>query len=288
MTDGTKILEDQGFQHFVHTFPVAPNTGEHSIEHSVFHAGAGPALILMHETPGLAKTCVDFAKRLIKEGFEVYMPHLVGPLMRDRLLANSLRLCVSAEFARLSAGKDAPIANWLRSLARRLIDERGQQKIGAIGMCLTGAFAIPLLIEDGVEAVVASQPGVPAGLLHVVFGGDRSLGPWQSKLNISNQTLADASNCARNQNKSILIQRFSEDRICPAARTARLAQDFGDRAVSWTYETSPKRPHSVLAPHSVLTYEFDEVNCPEPAPADDPTQIALARVIQFFNTHLKA
>ena len=145
MTSGKE--EIPGFQRFDHKASVQVQSGEMAIDHPVFFAGKGPAILLMHELPGLAQPCVDFAMRLIAADFEVFMPQLIGPLLRYEPWRNVARLCISAEFARLRAGEAAPIADWLRDLARRISIERNQARIGAIGMCLTGAFVIPLLLE---------------------------------------------------------------------------------------------------------------------------------------------
>jgi dienelactone hydrolase len=61
-------------------------------------------------------------------------------------------VCVSEEFAKLEAGVlqagvPRPIVDWLRALAAHVSGLHGGAKVGAIGMCLTGAFAIPLILE---------------------------------------------------------------------------------------------------------------------------------------------
>ena len=167
------------------------------------------------------------------------MPQLVGPLMRSQSICNFARLCISAEFAHLRAGESAPITDRLRNLARRIALEHGQTHIGAIGMCLTGAFVIPLLLEPGVRAVVASQPSVPFNLKHILFGGPPGSGERQYQLNVSDAHVRHATSCVRDENKTILIQRFDADRISPRARSARLAKTFGTSASN--FDTSPRR-----------------------------------------------
>ena len=47
-------------------------------EHEVYWAGAGPAVIVIHEMPGLHPGVTAFGQRLVDAGFTVYMPSLFG------------------------------------------------------------------------------------------------------------------------------------------------------------------------------------------------------------------
>ena len=44
----------------------------------VYQGGSGRGVILMHEVPGLYPLVIAFGRRLVREGFRVYMPSLVG------------------------------------------------------------------------------------------------------------------------------------------------------------------------------------------------------------------
>src|SRR5450759_4430136 len=46
--------------------------------HEVFRAGTGPAVIVIHEMPGLHPGVVEFAQRLIDAGYMVFLPALFG------------------------------------------------------------------------------------------------------------------------------------------------------------------------------------------------------------------
>ena len=278
---------ERDFARFDHSTAVATIDGDLTIGHPVFHAGDGPPLLVMHELPGLVQPCVDFAGRLIQLGFHVYMPHLVGPLLRKAPAGNLLRLCVSREFARLRAGVSAPITDWLRHLAGRIAETSGHPRVGAIGMCLTGAFVIPLLIVPSVRAAVASQPGIPLNLLGLVLGEHFAGGRLASRINVSDADLTSAVEHCRREGKSLVIQRFAADRLCPRARTARLADAFAGCVDSLEYETSPRRGAALLPPHALLTEEFDRAHPPGAAvPASDPTERALAKLAAFFHHHL--
>src|SRR5688572_13297683 len=68
----------------------------------VYRKGRGPAVIVMHEIPGLYPEVVAFARRVVDAGFTVYMPSLVGTPGRAFGPAYSLqsmaRACVAREF----------------------------------------------------------------------------------------------------------------------------------------------------------------------------------------------
>jgi VIT1/CCC1 family predicted Fe2+/Mn2+ transporter len=70
---------------------------------------------------------------------------------------------VSREFAIL-ADRTSPVVTWLRALAAQAYRECGGPGVGAIGMCLTGGFALAMAVEPAVLAPVVSQPGLPAPL----------------------------------------------------------------------------------------------------------------------------
>jgi dienelactone hydrolase len=278
---------ERDFVRFNHSATVSAMDGDLTISHPVFHAGTGPPLLLMHELPGLAQPCVDFAGRLIEQGFHVFAPHLVGPILRKAPFGNSIRLCVSREFAYLHAGVSAPITDWLRSLARQISTTHSAQRIGAIGMCLTGAFVVPLLIEPSVQAAVASQPSIPFKLLRLSLGKRFANGDWASQLNVSDSDLTAAAERSRSQGKALVVQRFTADRLCPRERVVRLAEAFAGCVDSLEYETSPRRGAALLPPHALLTEEFDRSHPAGTATTTaDPTDRALTQLVAFFRRHL--
>jgi len=46
--------------------------------HEVFRAGAGPAVIVVHEMPGLTPGMIAFGQRLIDAGNRAHLPSLFG------------------------------------------------------------------------------------------------------------------------------------------------------------------------------------------------------------------
>jgi hypothetical protein len=61
-------------------------------------------------------------------------------------LGRILSLCISLELTLLAANKASPVTEWLRALARLAHQECGGRGVGAIGMCLTGGFADPVVL----------------------------------------------------------------------------------------------------------------------------------------------
>jgi len=48
--------------------------------HNLYCRGSGPAVVVLHELPGLDYGAVALADRLIGTGYTVYLPHLFGRL----------------------------------------------------------------------------------------------------------------------------------------------------------------------------------------------------------------
>jgi dienelactone hydrolase len=138
------------------------------LAHPVYYAGdpLAPPVLLLPEIAGFSPGLRLFAERLIEARFRIFVPWLFGPLGVRAPLRNGVRLCVSREFAHLRAGVSSPITTWLRALTAHISEHSGGTQVGAIGMCLTGAFAIPLVIDPQVVAAVAAAGGAPLAALH--------------------------------------------------------------------------------------------------------------------------
>ena len=142
--------------------------GVHTAEgvtHPTYRKGSGPGVIVIHEIPGLTPEVIGFAEEVVAAGFTVVLPHLFGtpeePTNARSLLKAFPRVCVSREFTTLATGRASPVTRWLRSLASSLHDELGGPGVGALGMCLTGGFALAMMVDDSVAAPVLCQPSAP-------------------------------------------------------------------------------------------------------------------------------
>lgn len=246
------------------------------LAHTVYHRGDGPPVLIMHELPGLTPAALGFGRRLAERGFHCYLPLLFGEAGRSEVLGNYRRLCVSEEFARLQAGVSAPVVDWLRQLAVEVSRRHGGASVGAIGMCLTGAFVIPLVLERSVTAPIAAQPGVPFSTLFTAVGLGR--GPWMAEMNIADEDLAAAVERTSQEGIPLMAIRFTKDRICPRERLDRLQQAFGNRLLRYELEGgSALRP-----PHATLTEEYDRAT---DSPAH-PTRVIFETVVAFLHQRL--
>jgi len=239
----------------------------------IWTAGDGPPVIVMHEIPGLHPGVATFGGKLVDAGFRVVMPSLFGspgrPLGPGYTARSMLGACISREFTVFATRKNSRITAWLRALAKEE-HERAGQPVGAIGMCLTGGFALGMMVDAHLMAPVLSQPSLPFGIL-----------PHQCRdLGIDDDTLS-AVRARCEAGACVMGLRFSHDRMTPAARFRRLERELGDNFIGIEIDSSFGNPHGIKPwAHSVLAADF--VDRP-----GHPTHDALERVIQFFAERLQ-
>ena len=241
---------------------------------TVYRGGTGPAVIVMHEVPGLYPEVVAFGRRVIDAGFTVYMPSLLGtpgrPFSTMYSMRSLARACVAREFSTWATGKTSPIVAWLRQLARDAHAACGGPGVGAVGMCLTGGFALAMMVDDIMLAPVLSQPSLP---FPITRSRRRDLG-------IDAATLARVKQRAADDGVCVLGLRFTGDPMVPAERFARLREELGDRFLAIEIDSGPRNPHGIpRVAHSVLTLHL--VDRP-----GHPTHDARERVIAFFRERL--
>lgn len=255
----------------LHDFTRAPLTFD-GVTRDVFRGGDGPAVVVMHEIPGLHPGVLAFARRLHALGLSTWLPSLVGepgrPMTAAYTARSIARACVAREFSTWATGQTSPIVTWLRALAAHAHQVCGGPGVGAVGMCLTGGFALGMMVDDRVIAPVLSQPSLPFA---VTAAQRRDLG-------IDDATRAAI---AARTDVCVLGLRFTHDRLVPAERFAALRDLLGDRFLAVEIDSSPGNPHGLrrLA-HAVLTHDL--VDRP-----GHPTREALDRVLAFFRDRLR-
>lgn len=250
------------------------------VTRTVYRRGQGPGVVLMHEIPGITPQVKACAERIADAGFTVFMPHLFGTPGKPLTVAYATSqmfqsICIRKEFVCLARGRSSPVTDWLRALARRVHEEIGGPGVGAIGMCLTGGFALTLMLEPAVIAPVLSQPSLPMPLP----GFAKRNG---SEIDIAPEDLERVAQRLERENLSVLGLRFTGDAFCPKARFDTLRAKFGPRFEAIEIDSSPGNPHGFgrLA-HSVLALEFRD----EPG---YPTCVATDRVISFLGERLRS
>ncbi|MGW6561723.1 dienelactone hydrolase family protein [Streptomyces hydrogenans] len=184
----------------------------------VYVSGAGPAVVLMPEMPGISPDVARFARWIRDAGLSVYMPSLFGvdgayPLA-DAAGAVMRRACVSAEFRAFAGGGTSPVVGWLRGLARAAHAERGGPGVGAVGLCFTGNFALSMTLEPAVVAPVVNHPSLPLD----DPGG----------LELGAEDASAVAERVRREGLKVLAYRFEDDRWCTGRRFAAYRALLGD------------------------------------------------------------
>lgn len=242
---------------------------EGGIRHRVFKKGNGPGVLVLHELPGMTEQCIELGRAVAAEGFTSYLPLLFGK-PGDRAAGRfTVQLCISREFRLFAKRRSSPIGEWLRSLCRQAHSDCGGIGVGAIGMCLTGNFAISLMVDKALMAPVASQPSLPLGLGQECR---QALGMSESELERTKERAASGV--------PLLGLRFSDDSICPRERFDRLADELGPSFELIEIDSSPGNPHDISrSAHSVLTLDFVDQE-------GHPTHAARQRVFEFLRERL--
>ncbi|MFZ4120401.1 MAG: dienelactone hydrolase family protein [Caulobacterales bacterium] len=238
---------------------------------TVFTAGTGPAVIVMSEMPGITPEVARFARYVRDAGFTVYLPQMFGeagrPFSSAYVLTGALKVCISREFALFgSADRTSPIVEWLKALAAKAHKDCGGKGVGAIGMCLTGNFALSMLLEPAVRAPVMCQPSLPVN--------------QPDGMHISPKDLATVQARIEREDITVLAYRFASDRLCPAARFEALEEALGPRFRGRTLPDQAAKKGTPTAPHSVVTTHLIDQ-------AGQPTRDAVDEILAFFSARLK-
>jgi dienelactone hydrolase len=229
------------------------------ITHDVFRRGTGPAVVVVHEIPGITPAVLRFADEVVAAGFTVVMPLLVGTAGKKPsmpyLTASLVKVCVAREFATWALDRTSPVVSWLRALARAVHLEVGGPGVGAVGMCFSGGFALGMMVDEIMVAPVLSQPSLPFALGKQQRRADVNLSPDDREV-VAHRA---AEGC------QVLGLRFEGDRLV-GTRFEALRALLGDAFVA------VELPSSARSDHSVLTEQRDDAS--------------VRRVIEFLSQKL--
>jgi dienelactone hydrolase len=240
----------------------APETGGFL----VFQEGTGPGVLILHELPGMTLADMHLADLVAGAGYAVYMPLMFGKPGEDRSIVNGIRACFGGGFHCFSRDNSGPVAARLRTLAKYIQKLRGD-RIGVIGLCLTGALPLSLMADPGVAAPVLAEPSLPFALTD---GAKAALG-------ISHDDIMKA----RERQVRILAFRFSDDGISAPQRSRTLRRELGGQIDITEIDSSPGNLHGFTrSAHAVLTSEFADY-------PGDPTRAALDKILAFFHDQLQ-
>ena len=214
--------------------------------HRVVEAGPddGPPIILMHEMDGFRDVIVDLINRFADAGFNVHAPVFFDLSRLGRTAAAAVgfsRICISREFHVLTTRGNSPAAEWVRSLAAHL-GAKGNQKVGVVGMCLTGGLALAAVVDDSVGAAVAAQPAMPFANGPPPIGSDAR----RSSLGLSGAEV----DAVRTSGTPILALRFRRDRMSPKERVEAI-DELANGCAVWLSDGEKE-----LQGHPTLTAAF--------------------------------
>lgn len=252
-------MANQIDQYIKFTFE-APTDGGHKIVHDVYRKGRGAPIVIIQELPGIGPQTLRLADQFIRRGFEVFIPHLFGPIGKVSLVGNTARvMCMRKEFSLFSTNKSSPIVDWLKALCRDVTEHRHFPGVGVIGMCLTGNFALSLIADDSVLAAVASQPSLPF--------------LKQASLHMSEEEI-EAVKAGIDTTAPVKAYRFKRDWMSTAEKFYCIGDKLNtDGKTRIDLRTLPG------AGHSVLTLDFvDEEG--------HPTKLALEEIFDYFESQL--
>ncbi|MGB9121200.1 MAG: dienelactone hydrolase family protein [Candidatus Angelobacter sp.] len=235
---------------------------------------SGPAVLLLHELPGLYKEDVELGRRIAQCGFTVYMPLFFGKPNGKGHGAHVLwygfseTVLPGSPFPGLRSGHTSRVARWLNELLPSIHRECGNKGVGVVGMCLTGALPLALTGSGDVRAVVLCQPALP------YFS--------HSGLDVSETDIKTA----KDHNVDILALKFSADGKSPDARWRTLEKKFSDENYPGNHyheliirSGDGSRYHA--GAHSIFGEHFNDVK------GDDaPTHVALQRALGFLDNRI--
>jgi dienelactone hydrolase len=244
-------------QGFAKTAFKAPIQGKPT-SFDVYTIGSGPPIIMMQELPGIGREAIAFCNRLADAGFEVWAPHWFGPLGQTSGLNLVRMLCMRREFQVFVKHQSSAITDWMRALCKHVAQTRGAARVGVIGMCLSGNFAMTLIAEENVWAAVASQPSLPARDQHALHMSDVEI---------------TASRAALDAKGAMRAYRFDGDKLCTAAKFDAIDTAFNDGKVRVINNVLPGGGHSVFTGH------YDDT-------PGSPTAKALGDIIAYFKAQL--
>jgi carboxymethylenebutenolidase len=115
--------------------------------------GPWPGLVLVHEAFGLDENVRGHADRLARAGYLALVPDLFS---RGRRTA-----CLRATFAALRRGSGQAFDDIATARAALLADGRCSGRVGVVGFCMGGGFALVLAGRPGWDAAVVNYGMLP-------------------------------------------------------------------------------------------------------------------------------
>lgn len=134
--------------------------------------GPWPAVVMVHEVFGIDENMQAQITRLAQAGYVVLMPDLYS--------RGGMRKCLTSTSRSLSSGNGQAFED-IEVAKKHLLDlEETTDKVGVIGFCMGGGFAL-LLANDGYEAANSNYGMLPKDMEHALEGACPILGNYGGK-----------------------------------------------------------------------------------------------------------
>lgn len=134
--------------------------------------GPWPAVVMVHEVFGIDENMRAQMLRLASAGYVVIMPDLYS--------RGGIRKCLTATFRSLASGEGQAFIDI--EAAKKLVLSRKDVtgKVGVIGFCMGGGFAL-LLANDGYDAATSNYGMLPKNMDEALSGACPILGNYGAK-----------------------------------------------------------------------------------------------------------
>ena len=134
--------------------------------------GPWPAVVMVHEVFGIDENMRAQITRLAQAGYVVLMPDLYS--------RGGMRKCLTSTFRALSSGQGQAFED-IQVAKKHLLDlEETTDKVGVIGFCMGGGFAL-LLANDGYDAANSNYGMLPKDIEKALEGACPILGNYGGK-----------------------------------------------------------------------------------------------------------
>lgn len=197
-----------------------------------------PAVLLMHEFPGISEHLVRFAEGLAVD-FRVVVPSILGRDGHPGIASSIAQLCIRREIHAFATGRTSPAVTWLRGLADEVM--AAEERYGVIGMCMTGGFALALAVDPRVPAVVVAQQAIPAYRL-----GPIKLRDSEGRGADLGLSTVDRDLLQQRDDLQVRALRFRDDIVCPKTRLDSVKTLLGDAVEVITLDEPDPGGHSTL------------------------------------------
>jgi len=134
--------------------------------------GPFPAVVMVHEVFGIDENMTAQAERLARSGYVVMMPDLYS--------RGGIRKCLTATFRALASGTGQAFTDVQAAKDLLLSRSDVNDKVGVIGFCMGGGFAL-LLANQGYDASVSNYGMLPKDMEETLGGACPILGNYGGK-----------------------------------------------------------------------------------------------------------